>query len=531
MPRAKKNSGPMRVAVYGRVSSDEQASKEFSSVEVQEAVCRRWIEANGHTFAGFYSDAAKTGTSLTRPGFKRMLADGQDGCFNAIAVSYMSRLGRGRAYHNAEYELQKTQIKVLTVEEQFADDFNGQMNKDTKIFIEGVFPRMISQATKTMQKAMVERGYHVGGITPFGYVSAIANDAVGFRSQDKAPPKKLIPDPENGPLVARAYELFLETGGSYARVREYLDAVTSRVWTLNAVVNLLARETYTGCLTFGAWRNETAFEPVVDRQTWEAVQALTRTRTRAPKAAPVDKTPFPLRGLIRCSHCGRAMTPASHHGKTARVRYYECCSGGRRVNACPIKRVNADSVLEAVLAEVKRVAESPTRTVEVIREAVKLMPTADKMDGEQSALGRRLRETDKKLKNLMSVMEAGGAGVRSLITRLQELETERANIVEQQRQVQAKVAETRLERPDAEQVQEWFRNFLRLWDTATEEERSQLLPLIVGKVEMAEKERGSVRLLFAEQKPRFLRKSHSDSVVFNSRTRAGVGLEPTTFGL
>lgn len=168
-----------------------------------------------------------------------------------------------------------------------------------------------------------------------------------------------------------------------------------------------------------------------------------------------------------------------------------------------------------------RVASSPTRTVEVIREAVKLMPTAEKSDAEVSALGRRLREIDKKLKNLMSVMEAGGAGVRSLITRLQELETERANIVEQQRQVQAKVAETRLERPDAGQVQEWFQNFLRLWDCATEEEKNELLPLIVGRVEMTEKERGFCAAKSKRQEPRSLRKSHSDGVVFNNRERAG----------
>ena len=47
-----------------------------------------------------------------------------------------------------------------------------------------------------------------------------------------------------------------------------------------------------------------------------------------------------------------------------------------------------------------------------------------------------------------------------------------------------------------------------------------MLPLIVGRVEMTEKERGFCRLLFAAQKPRYLRKSHSHSVVFNSRERA-----------
>ena len=88
------------------------------------------------------------------------------------------------------------------------------------------------------------------------------------------------------------------------------------------------------------------------------------------------------------------------------------------------------------------------------------MTGLEKMNAEATALAGRLRETENKIKNLNSAIEAGGVGMRSLMTRLQELETERAGIVEQQRQVEAKVAE--IERPEAAQVQEWFKNFLRL---------------------------------------------------------------------
>ena len=103
--------------------------------------------------------------------------------------------------------------------------------------------------------------------------------------------------------------------------------------------------------------------------------------------------------------------------------------------------------------------------------------------------------------------------------------------MEQRRQLEAKIAETRIQRPDPEQVQGWFRDFIRLWDMATEEERMRLLPLIVDRVEMHEKERGFCRLRFTVQNPRLLRVATSENVVINSSLGAGAGLEPATFRL
>ena len=80
--------------------------------------------------------------ALPGPALGNCLPKGRPVAFDALAVTYMSRL-RAWAGHitNAEYELQKERrFKVLTVEEKFTDDFAGQMNKDTKIFVEGMFP-------------------------------------------------------------------------------------------------------------------------------------------------------------------------------------------------------------------------------------------------------------------------------------------------------------------------------------------------------------------------------------------------------
>ena len=59
----------------------------------------------------------------------------------------------------------------------------------------------------------------------------------------------------------------------------------------------------------------------------------------------------------------------------------------------------------------------------------------------------------------------------------------------------------------------------------------RLMPLIVERVEMTEKERGICDLLFSADTAPFWNASPSKDVSVNSQNRAGVGLEPTTFGL
>lgn len=531
MAKKKIQSGPVRYAMYLRCSSDDQRHGDYTTIDAQRQLNQRKIAVLDGAFAGEYADEGKTGTNLSRPDWKRLLTDAQAGKFDCVCVTYMSRLGRGNSFVIAEHELSKHGVTIEMVQENFTDDLAGYITKQTTMMMDGLYPKMVSGWTRTKQEAMVEKGFYTGGTVPYGLQSIVAADGAGFHKADREPPRRLAPAKEQAGFVLRAYELFRDTGGSYARVRDYLNSVTDRSWSLNTTIALLKREAYCGVLQFGKNRNEHAFEPVVPRELWEGCQSIQRTRNRAPKADPVDKSSFYLRGILFCAHCGTRLTPANHHGRTARVRYYECIACGKRTQACPVKRVNADSIHAAVLEHVRRVAAHPTRCAEVIRDAVKAMPTHEKMDAEQAAISRRIREVEKRTKHVMAAIEGGGAGVRSLIARLQELEAERAGAVQQRQQLEARIAETKIKRPEAAEVQAWFADFLRLWEAATEEERQRLMPLIVDRVEMHEKERGFCRLSFTVQNPRSMQFSTSKNVVINCSQGAGVGLEPTTYGL
>jgi hypothetical protein len=85
--------------------------------------------------------------------------------------------------------------------------------------MDGVYPKMVSQWTRTTMERMVNHGFFCGGNIPFGYKTEIVTDAQDFHSADKEPPKRLIPDSETADIVRTAYDMASE-GATAANIRE-----------------------------------------------------------------------------------------------------------------------------------------------------------------------------------------------------------------------------------------------------------------------------------------------------------------------
>src|ERR1700722_19659728 len=66
----------LRVAVYARYSNDSQNE---ASIEDQLRLCRQRVEQEGWQLEQIYRDAAISGASTFRPGYKAMLAAAKEG--------------------------------------------------------------------------------------------------------------------------------------------------------------------------------------------------------------------------------------------------------------------------------------------------------------------------------------------------------------------------------------------------------------------------------------------------------------------
>lgn len=499
--KGRRDNGSERWATYLRCSTDDQAQGDYTTIDTQREINTRHVAEHGGELVAQFADEGRSGTNLERPGYRELLRRAEAGEFDVVCVTYMSRLGRGNAFIIAEYELQKAGVRVEMVREKFDDDMMGYVTKTMTNLMDGMYPKMVRQWTITKMEEMFRQGYYVGGGIPFGYKSVPATDSPISAHGGKEPPKRLVIDAEAAPVVKQAFMLCAATH-SIAAVIDYLrGGDTDRAWTYTKVKHLLTNRVYLGIARWRGMVNENAHEAIVEPVLFDAVQEALQSRagSRRAKQGRKDTSPYYLRGMVYCACCGCRMTPADHHGRTAPVRYYNCINAHKNgVKGCSSPRVNAYALHEAVLREIHRAGQYPSRTAEILREAAKKVPSVKGQKERLALLNRALRETEKKIERITAAIEttAGGAVV-PLVRRLETLEAERFSRQQEKLELEKEIAADSLRRPDAKSVQAVFAGVSQLWEHATEEERIQLMSLVVGKVEMKDKEHGNVRLLLS----------------------------------
>lgn len=82
-----KHEGSMKVAIYCRVSTEEQ------DADKQELFCREYCKRNNYEVFAVYKDVI-SGTATSRPEFNQMLADMRYNLFSGIVVTKLDRIGR-----------------------------------------------------------------------------------------------------------------------------------------------------------------------------------------------------------------------------------------------------------------------------------------------------------------------------------------------------------------------------------------------------------------------------------------------------
>jgi len=84
-------------ALYLRLSRDDGGDSESNSIGNQRAILRRYAQENDFDLFGEYVDDGISGTTFERDGFKRMIADIENGKVNTVLCKDLSRLGRNNA--------------------------------------------------------------------------------------------------------------------------------------------------------------------------------------------------------------------------------------------------------------------------------------------------------------------------------------------------------------------------------------------------------------------------------------------------
>src|SRR5437870_8863435 len=100
-----------------------------------------------------------------------------------------------------------------------------------------------------------------------------------------------------------------------------------------------------------------------------------------------------------------------------------------------------------------------------------------------ASINRRVLDVNRRINRCQQAIEESDGSLRPLIERIQALEVERIQLEAAQRELEADVASRQKQRPDVQQVCQLWSQFSELWQRATDEERSELMQLLVERVE------------------------------------------------
>ena len=420
-------SGPDRVVLYIRVSTDKQAENRLS-LEEQELQMRDHCERQGWTVVGLYCDAGESGSTLQRPEFQKMLARCLDGTrsIDAVLVHSISRAFRNLLdQERTVLDLKSHGISTRSMTENIVARDGGKLMRLALGFANELKSHDAHVGTMRGMSATARLGFSNGGTAPFGYRS-VAAETIGRTTK-----RKLEIDPVEADIVRLVFRLALEGDGSSGpmgvrNIVQHLNAAGYRTrkggeFYHSTIHEMLLREAYTGDRSWNVFDKHGNQNPdreivdykvpeIIDREAYDAVQAQLGERQPTRRGPRLDSAPSLFGGIIHCGCCKRAMSPSSGTGRQGKIYHYYKCAGSinKGAGACRNKPVGRGLAEARVMSELVQWLTTPDRLAGI------LAALHDRKASKQESVIRRITqlqqeaaEAEKALQNVYAAIESG----------------------------------------------------------------------------------------------------------------------------
>ena len=335
-------------AIYTRVSTDNQAEKEFSSCEAQEQKMRSFIASqNDWQVFKVYSDGGYSGATTERPALQRLLSDLKKGKIDVVLVYKIDRLTRSpKDFYQLIEFFEQSKIDFISITERFDTSTPaGRLLRNIMLTFSQFERELTSERTKDKLLERARKGMCNGGLTPYGYMRK---------------DKKLIINTKEAEEIKSIFETYIETG-SLAETYDYFrgQGIKNRLGKNFSKTNLgyiLRNQLYIGKIQhLGEFYNG-IHEPVISKEIFDLAQKIHKEKR---KNFRVYKN-FIFGGLMKCESCGSSMTPCFTNKKTGtktkRYYYYRCTSTFRENwQGCPVKQVSAERLENYVFDNLERI--------------------------------------------------------------------------------------------------------------------------------------------------------------------------------
>lgn len=395
-----------RTAAYVRLSVEDSGKPGADTIEGQKNLLLHFIEnEKSLSLYGLFCDNGRTGTDFERPEFEKLMEAVKHGEVDCIVVKDLSRFGRN--YKETGNYLERIfpflGVRFIAVNDGF-DTLTAERGADgylvpLKNLINEVYSKDISKKICSALSTKQKTGDFIGAWAPYGYRKCADN------------PHKLEPDEATAPVVRQIFQWRVD-GMSVTRIAKKLndsgipspsaylyntgvcktEKYNGAIWHIQAVKIILTRQVYIGHMVQGTKRQsfyenrrqykkpqeewvivENTHEPIIDRDTFEKVQEITRQRNeeyfeKLGRFSYLETTENILKGLIYCADCKRPLVRYKNVSHNKKLWYtFICQTHSNDITSCPKKNIREDALIPMLMQAIQTQIELAADMDELVR--------------------------------------------------------------------------------------------------------------------------------------------------------------------
>ena len=355
----------VRCAVYTRKSSEEGLEQGFNSLHAQREACEAYVRSQaseGWTLVkAAYDDGGLSGGSLARPALQRLLADIRDRKVDVVVVYKVDRLTRSLLdFARLVEAFDAAGVSFVSVTQSFNTTTSmGRLTLNMLLSFAQFEREVTAERIRDKIAASKAKGMWMGGVPPIGY----APDGRTLRIV-----------PEQAEIVRSIFALYLELGTvRQVEIQLRIEGIatprrtsaTGRAYGgqplgRGQIYKLLGSAIYIGEIDHKGARHAGRHEGIVDRATWDAVQAQLAGNAHEHRTRTNARDPSPLAGKL-FDEAGEALVATHATKRGVRYRYYVSRSlqHGTKATGTKGMRLPASEIETLVAAKIAHLLSDP----------------------------------------------------------------------------------------------------------------------------------------------------------------------------
>lgn len=401
------------VCFYLRYSSDRQTEQ---SIEGQLRDLLMYCRLHAYRVAAIYVDRAISAHASMekRPAFQMMLADSATSVWKTVLVYKLDRFARNREDSMvARIRLRKNGCRVESAKENISKNPEGIILESVLEGINEYYSEELRQKVMRGNRESAMKGQTLGGVTPFGY---------------KTENKRLVPDPMTAPVVQEIFTRYA-AGDRLVSIARDLNQRGYRTtkghpFGKSSFKTIFRNTRYIGVYKYMDITKEDPSLRIVSDEQWEAVQSKLSDTASAPGRGKA-RNPYLLSGKLFCGHCGVPMVGECGRGRHGQTYYYYSCANRKGKKSCDKKPVPKEWI-EHIVAEDAAALLTDDFIEDVAEKAAQQSEADFRANTRIPALESQIADIDSRIRNLTKAIETSGSALDVLVSRLQELTTQKS---------------------------------------------------------------------------------------------------------